>query len=303
LFLLVGLAVTGLFTISGHWAVPWVALGVGVLGVAAHWYVERRNLNRDLERNKAAAEAGIARGHLRLSAAGREATAGTDPAGPTWSAAHGALFALLVVAVLALPSSQYLRLVNRWPLNQDLSPHVVGPGDTVRVYFPNKLQSIKGYWNGTGQATLLNATELGVSDRLTVVSKKDTWGSQLNVKTTEERDSFTVWGDVTLPEVPALADKTLKLEVVTHVNYPAIMGDKFEAKQTELSLKTEVKTAATPRAGQIYQLAYYGGVLGGSVVILVVALSIMLLTKSHRAKALPTTIVPAEDRDAGAERD
>jgi hypothetical protein len=280
-----------------YFLLPWLALAIGTLGIAAHTLVERFNPNRDLERNKMTAQVAIEKGKLCLGRRGFEPTEGTDPAGRTWSATHTLRYSLLVLLVLAFPVAEYLRVINGWPMNWGWVPGVVGPGDPGCLYFPDQLRTVKGHWNSTGSVTILNAAELGAPAEIPLLAKSDSWGERISGNIDEMEQTITMWAEFPVPDDPALAGKTLKLRFDEVVTYPTPAGrDRFDNVTENHSLTTDLRLA-TPHARQLYLAAYFCGLWALWPLFLVLSYSLSKLAMHHAAKGLPTTIVPPDGGD------
>lgn len=111
-----------------------------------HTMAEVRNLNSDLDANKQKAEDKVGAGKMILTP-GKLAVPTMEQVNPPKSGIHKLAIPLLVLSVVLIAAPEAMRSLSRWPLNSDAYPPVVGPTDTTRIYMPEKISSVKGYWS------------------------------------------------------------------------------------------------------------------------------------------------------------
>src|SRR5262249_25627083 len=156
-----------------------------------------------------------------------------------------------VVGALALPAAEVARLAGAWPINRDFYPPVVGPGDAARLYFPEKIASIKGYWTAVATAVrATNADRLGpAGGQLTAPSPEASRGSFLTAKSSEKDSRSTPWVDVRAPDDPSLAGKSADLEVGLMAQYPAVTGPRQFGTRESAFTRPARLAMAPPHAG------------------------------------------------------
>jgi hypothetical protein len=278
-------------------AVAWSAALVGGLLAAGHALAALRDPNRDPERNGERARAAVEQGKVALDEAGGESATGPG------AGAEGApvvSLALLLAGVLCLPLAELARVAGGWPLNPELYPPVVGPGDTTRVYLPDSITSIKGYWNGSARVAVENPADLGPgAGSFSAASKQGSWGSSISAKSSEKSSKSRLWADVTVPPEPALAGKTARLRVDVDASYPQLVaGRTFHENRSSSSTTTQV-VLAPPGAGAQYQSLWWGGLLGGGALLLLAG---FLLRRRKPEGTLSTQVqlIPVEGGPGGA---
>ena len=169
---------------------------------------------------------------------------------------------------------------------------MAGPRDQTYVYFPEKITSIKGYWQGKPHAEVANARELGLKNAsLSVRSQDNIWGNEIRAKSSETASRSTLWTEITVPDQPELADQTMDVRLRMDVRYPRMRGnDKFAVVPQSFRHQAELHLAA-PHAGRQYRLAWWLGGLGGAVAVLLASLWLIRVSQSLRKQANPTKVV------------
>jgi hypothetical protein len=313
----------GVSRARGHWFVFWAALvlfaliiiltacnvlpistGAWAMAVSslvlflAHLRIASGNLNRDLDANLRQAEQRVAAGTLRITAPADEGQALTEPPQTGLSTGHLVAFVLLLAATLFMASPELLRLAAGWKLNPAWYPQVAGPGDKPYTYFDNQITSVKGYWNGSGSAQVLNAQEVGAPAQLPIETNNATWGGSISVSSKESKTpTNTVWARVVFPDDAQLAGKDLKLQINMTVSYPALMGgNNFQDAKSQFSHRCEIQLSS-PRAGTQYSQLWLWGNCGGAVLVLFLSFWLASLAKGLRNQAYPTSVRPVGEVD------
>jgi hypothetical protein len=279
------------------YTLTWIAVGIGAVIGLSHFLVDLRNPNRDLESNRNLAQAHVQKGDLWVGTPGPGGE-GENPGGG-WTGAHTIAYALLGVAVLTLAIPGLLRTANGWPLNEKTYPEVMGPGDEVKVYVPNKITSVKGYWQGHAQAVIVNGPELGVANLppLKATSNDSKWDQKISISSKESKESSpTLWAKVQLPSNPELAGKKVQVLVKLQVLYPKLTGpERFDETMAEFTHNATLQLGS-PMAGSTYRSAWWWGTLTGIFLILFLSFWLARLADSFKHKALPTSIfVPGQE--------
>jgi hypothetical protein len=300
LVILMGMVlIVALIASTGTAAVPWIGVGLCFLGVLAHYWIARRNPNKDLEANRTKAEAEIQKGTLKLEKAGHGGpTLDDSPARPK-GGSRAPAFLLMLLGIALLPSAEVMRLASGWPRNHNCEPMVIGPGDQPTLYLPSKVKSIKGLWNAQPAVTVVNAEEVGLADaRLDSSSRNRTWGGVIFGKSVRAEDS-QLWTKVELPSDETLAGKTIQLRINMDVKFPAERGHGFEDEEKSFEDSFELHLAS-PRAGRTYRLLWWGGGLGGGILVLLGSIWLMVLASKAKKAALPSKAIPLEEEEAEA---
>ena len=242
-----------------------------------------RNFNGDLIKNRANAEAALAKGDLRLDAPGVSAQPQFDLGGRR---PGSGFVAMLALCVLVLPLSEAARLASGWPLNPNFYPPVVSPGDATTFYMPEQIASVKGYWRGKPSAEVTNAEELGLSTgALPATTNESTWSGTISVKSSEKSSHSSPWIKFTLPGEQTLANKVANLRLKLAAEFPQMRGtNTYGEVRKDFTADTDLRLAAS-NAGGLYQGLWYGG-LAGSIVLL--ALTTFLLCRHARSESKNT---------------
>lgn len=282
----------------------WAALAVVGVAAAVHLAADLKNPNRDLAANRAAAQAKVTDGKLGHVRPGR-LVSGTEEEAARFGRPmlHLAALVMLPAAVALVLWPEGLRAKNAWPLNDATYPPVAGPGDTVRIYMGQKIESVKGYWRGRPRATV---AVMGGPPATAVEAPSTTndnnWGDNISVKSSEKRSNSTPYVNVTLPGDPSLAGKTVDCRVNLDVTYPEISssGHSFANQHKRLTHGTTLRLANQPLAGAAYDRAWWTGTAGGAGLLLVAGLLLMSSAKSLAGKAIPTRVLmPAQPAAGG----
>jgi hypothetical protein len=232
---------------------------------AAHLLVDRANPNKDPDANRQAVAARVAAGTIRHTP-GRAGKARDEHANPTKSVLHSAALALLLVAVAAAAAPEVVRSARGWPANADTYPPVAGPGDVLRVYMEDSIQSIKGYWRGHPRAAVKAAGGAPMSADAT--TNDNQWGASISAKSSEKSSTSHPWVAVTIPADPVLANQTVQCRVDLSVVYPHSDGSSsFEEQERAMSRTVDVRLGP-PGAGGQYDTLWWAGSAGGMGLLL-----------------------------------
>lgn len=273
----------------------WLAMGVAAVVALLHWRYARWDPNRDLDANRAKVGTALRSGEVELLRPGKMDES-KPPPDCGFTAVHWWTFFFLVVGVLVVGAPETLRLVLRWPLNRAWSPVVVGPGEKATFSFPDKLESVKGLWQGDADVKLLNAEELGVRE-LRFESSDNGWGGSIRTKMGSSTESWHPWVRVDVPNDPKLAGKELRLDIAVRAKYPSSMGVFFDEKTQSFHTTTALRLATMADAGDLYRKAWWVGLIGGPLWMVFVGLALRQFQLDLRAKALPTLVVPIKEEE------
>ncbi|MFO0846887.1 MAG: hypothetical protein U0797_31735, partial [Gemmataceae bacterium] len=180
--------------------------------LAAHFLIDVSDPNRDREANRTKGRRMARDGDLWVPEKRQPRQLGDEPVGNGVTTGHYACYALITASVLAFLLPVGLRVALGMRASAGLFPEVAGPGDTPYVYFPDKINSVKGYWTGQPRVTVLNAADLGGAVTVGATSKNETWGNQISVKSSEKNSHPSLWAYLQVPPDPQLAGKVLKLK-------------------------------------------------------------------------------------------
>jgi hypothetical protein len=257
-----GLLVLVPLLLAGLWKpFPVLLLVSGALLILwlSHLSVLLENPNKDLGANQKQAAEKMQKGMLHVDSPGDREPSAATPAlpSPTWErVGWGSLSYVLPVLVGLLAaalagSAEIVLQVCRWPRNANCQPEVVGPGDRVKIYFPDQVMSINGFWTGTASAQILNGEALGLpQNELPAFTRQATWHEAIQDKRNQREQFSSIWVEVVLPQEPGLAFQTLQMRFTVEVRYPTANRFPpqanlfyFDYDETDQSI-THIKTAS-----------------------------------------------------------
>ncbi len=247
-------------------------IGLGAYGAIALWayLTATTNPNEDLASSKAKGASEQSAGTVTVHAEGdaanpklRHPARETDGA-PAWG------LGLLAAAVVLCATPEALRTVRGEVANERWYPAVVGPGDTATYYFDQRIESLKGYWRGKGAAAIVGEEGLGEDGVLLceVATKDNDWGQTISVKSSEKRQTSTIYAGITIPGEAALAGKTVSLIARLVYQYPHLTGsNSFEVTDGHIEERPAL-TLSGPGAGTAYNRNSWLGIMGGGLLLL-----------------------------------
>ncbi len=205
------------------------------------------------------------------------------------------LLALLALCTLALIAPFLGKIVFGWSSVAGTKPEVVGPGDTLTVYFPDRIDAVKSCWNGTGNAIITVDGEAKAFP-MTVKSKTETWSNDMYVKKSQEHTSPSVWAEVQLPKDQDLVGKNITVQSNLTVTYPSMSaGNRFDNRTQQMSTTTKVKLNGN-NAGGIYSTLFLVCVLA-ALGYVVLSFLLSAATNSLNKYASPSEIISITDRN------
>lgn len=236
--------------------------GIALLALLAHFLTAKTDPNANQDANRARALEKVQSGSVEVIRTGDPSNG--EPPPPLTTGGHTVYLALALVAVLAALVPVAMRHLNGWAL-ADADPPVLGPGDTFRISFPDKIDCVKSTWAGSPQLTWdqpLNGAA--------VFSNNDSWGMSMSVKSSEMHTHPTLWADVKLPPNPDLQDKELSGTITMSVRYPrAEAGDRMSTQTTNVTKKFKVKLSKV-NAWSSFRTFWWAG-LGSSILLTLLA--------------------------------
>ena len=232
---------------------------------AAHFLIDRANPNRDAEGNCRSAAERVSAGVVR-HAPGRPGAPRAELANPTKSVIHTAAVTLLLVGVAAAAAPEAVRSARGWTANDDTWPPVAGPGDVVRVYMEDSIESIKGYWKGRPQATVTGPQGFALTADAT--TNENNWGNSISAKSSEKRSTSHPWVEVTIPSRPELAGQPAKVAIDLDVLYPHLTdSNSFNEDKKKMHRTVSVQLAGIG-AGDEYNRLWWAATAGGMALLL-----------------------------------
>ena len=205
------------------------------------------------------------------------------------------LLGLLAVCTLALIAPFAGKLVFGWGSAAGTKPEVVGPGDKLTVYFPERIDCVKSTWNGTGNATITVDGEAKTFPA-TATSHTETWSNDMFVKRSQEHTSPSVWAEVQLPKDADLVGKTITIQTDLTVNYPSMTGgNRFDVRTQQMSTTTKVKLNGN-NAGGLYGTLFLL-CIAAALGYVVSSFLLSAATNSLNKFASPSEIISITDRN------
>jgi hypothetical protein len=256
------------------------------------------NPNRDLKANRSRAKKRLAQRSMQWPS-GQEPAEENEPVEDRAGIGVWLMAGCLIAVVLFLPSADWLRAAQGWPLNSSWHPEVVGPGDTAWVWFPHSLRSIKGYWRAVAlNAMVANPQELGnIPNQISVTTRDTDWGNNISVKSGERDNSASIWIRLHVPNRPELIGKKLKVQVNLTAAFPVVdpaNRNKFIVQQMPVNHTVEIDLAA-PRAGFLVSAFWWIGILGGAMAFSLAGAFFMVRASTLSRFGLPTRVIPLDE--------
>lgn len=273
-----------------------VAAASAVPALVAHFLIDVADPNRNREANRKEGRRLAKNGDLWVPEKKQPKELADEPVGNGLTTGNYVCYALLAASVLAFLMPMALRVASGMRVNSGLYPEVVGPGDSPYVYFPDKINSVKGYWSGQPRVTVLNAAELGVPVNIGATSKSESWGNRISVKSSEKNSHPSLWAYLQIPPDPQLAGKLLKLKIDMNVRYPTMGGgDSFQETNSQFSRNAEI-TLSSPGAGKVYKGSFWLGYLGGCALLFGAGALLPVFCNQFKTQARETSIFTPESR-------
>lgn len=252
---------------------------VSAIALFAHALVALADLNRNREANRAAAEELIDRRRMEVVADQNPDRAIGEPRVVARNAVP--LLAVGAVGLLLMLPPFLLRWTGDWPIAAGTKPEVVCPGDTVRVWLPDRIDAVKGHWRGNPRATV-TAADPSRPVAVAATAQRESWGDTISGKNLSSTQP-NLWADVTLPDDPALAGRTVEVRVDMTVEYPFAFGAGFENRTAEAGVTRSYTLAAKGESAK-YTVSYW---LAGVGVLLMTACGFGLWWASKGLLVIP----------------
>lgn len=234
-----------------------------------------------------------------LAAVAATAYVATFRTGPDLGEGRPLALAALGAAVVAVPlwlAPKLLAWAVGWSANPAVGRDVLGPGDTVRVYFSSvPVRSLKGYWNGTNPSGQVLAGETDAPLGRPVVWSSGlhgwsvTFSPRIHVRPGEETTTPRPFATVRLPADPALAHRGVRLRVEMTMTYPVQDGStSYKNRDVKLAETVPLRLAAPGAAARQATWALWGS-LGGTLASLLGGYGLVHLAAA-RGRAEPVTV-------------
>jgi hypothetical protein len=263
LALSVGLGgLAGLACLLGWWdrtEASWALAGGVAVGLFLHAVVAFTDLNRCPEVNRRRPVALADRGLLVV--VGEPDAAGTRKRPPSVDRRAWVWLSVGAAGLLLSAVPVTLKAAYGWTDHGGIQPRVVSPGDIVRVHFPESIRAVEGNWAGTPVALLADPTSVEPRP-LSSTANRSTWGNTIREDSKNRRESTDLWAEVTLPDDPTLAGRTVELRVDMTVHYPKRTTDGFENTTVVVGGTWPVRMAGRGESA-VYQWGYVLMLLGG----------------------------------------
>lgn len=274
----------------------WVTTAFAAAMAAWFYLLETKNPNADLRGNQNKAQKGINAGKLILD----QAKPGFEPGRhPTGGGMNTTTLGLLAAAVVIMPCAELIRTAGGWPLNPDFHWPVVGPGDTTRIEGFGSVASLKGHWAGKPTVTVLNASEIGSSTPFTAASRAASWGNNISFKSSEKASTARPWVDITVPNEPALAGKSVQLKTMVAVTFPRLMTSTSFSTGYSSFERTAILVLAPPGAGSKYA-TIWGTTLTLGILIITTLAVLAWRAAKKASRNTQTQLIPLQPNPPAA---
>ncbi len=268
----------------------WWCLLTGIVVAAGNVLVSMHNPNADLEANGEKAVTYVGERELYCDRPGSSARPRRIPGSEGFTTSAVVALVLVAAGSLLTGCGEAARLLNGWAINRDCHPPIVGTGDTVRIYLPDSVTSLKGLWSGRAAVSCANGEALGLDGPFTAAARSADWGESIYTKGGSNSTS-PLWADVTVPEGTTLRGDAAELTIDLEVTYPSVVGGtNFENVKTKAHHEVRVVLSSAHAAGTYRSIWWASVVVGGC---LAVAGAFMLWMMAHNlidgstAKCLP----------------
>jgi hypothetical protein len=285
-------AVLGLTDLVPNAIPVWVSAALAIYLFVLHWRVAVIRPNADLEANKSLASSEVVGGVLKVETPGTRSQPEPVPVGGALTSGIGrVLIGVSLAAVLLVGSSEFVRIVQRWPSSSELYPPVIGPGDTTTVFMNQGIASLAGYWRGLPSVHTIGAP----AEEWRSSTNQVEWGEKIYADNRDQNKWISPWVKVWVPDQTTLASKTVTLEIDIDIQCPVAesMSHKFHLERKRLTRTVDV-TLAPRGAGFMYRLLWLWGVLGGGLVAIVATLLLQRRERSARQLSTDSAVFPIE---------
>jgi hypothetical protein len=280
---------TGAHVFPAH-RVSWMFVVFYAAAALYFLWTQVRHPNADLAKNLVVARARVSKGRIRAHTPGRSAHRAAALARPgSWVAQ--AICCLLLAAPVLAASPEIIRSLHGWPLNEDWYPAIVGPGDRPIVRMRHSISSIKGYWRGRPEATML-IDGGGPAQNVGASTAGGAWGSTISAQSTETSGSATPKVTVDIPLDVSLAGQRGTVDIDLDVEYPvaSLASKTFRVVTTHMHDSFSIQLASELEAGVKYSTAWWKGTLVASALILLGALGLFVAGGRMQRRANPTRV-------------
>jgi hypothetical protein len=251
------------------------SLAAAVAG--AHLWVLRLDPNRARAANRARVGRAVESGLVVVDTPG----AGEDVPPPIRPAAQPWAVAAVVAAVPLFVWPAAAPTVLGWPRNaHPVGTVLAGPGDTIRIHFTRvPVQSLRASWEGKdATATLLD----GPAGPITAKPESDSrvqrsWfpgNDKIDISAGDDARTPAPYVTVTLPDDPALAGQTVRVQAKMSISYPVRDGEShFRFRDAALEEVATVRVGPRGLRTMFNDVPLLGAVLGvgGGVALMLLA--------------------------------
>lgn len=190
----------------------------------------------------------------------------------------GFLSALCALSLLLIVTPEIVRSVQKWPLNPQWYPQIIGTNDTSTYYLQKTIRSLKGYWRGVAVANIFVKGQIPSIDAQ-AITNNNSWGQTINFEGSERDTKSHIYAQVTIPSQSQLQNKEVLSVIYIEYEYPKFMGgNSYMILNGEVEEKASVKLAHA-NAGRQYLQLFYGGNIGGGLLLF-----LLLLVAYRRSK-------------------
>jgi hypothetical protein len=273
-----------------------IVVATGLLATLLHLAVLGSNLNHDIEANLKRARQMLRKGDMEILREGSPDDAPPPPNTRTWTQVWCILLGLVAVLVpLAVPA---IRIANNWQKNDDLTPAIVGPGDTVRAKFADSINCVDGKWAGTVKVVRVeNEAEIGFPVTVQARGDDDTWKGKIYVKGGAKHIRPKLWVDLTFPDDDRLADKKLRIFVEMEVSYPfAVDFQTFDTASKSVSTTVDVQLTS-PHAARTSKRVFWGSMIACFVLLFIASVVMVQYHAFELEKLSKLPKVEVDDED------
>jgi hypothetical protein len=248
-------------------AVAAVVAGASVGHAVVELFGTNRNPAAGLER----AESAVRSGAITVVKPGEPTDLGADARAGRRRASLAVVVGGLAAA-LAFAAPAY-RVENGWELDPHTFPGVCGPGEEVRIFFDEPIDTINNHWRGRATGVVEYEVAGGrMRSEVAAQAVDKSWGERINVN---GRTRAHVWAEVSIP-ADAPVGGVVRYDLELMVTYPKQVGAKnFEVVGRELRQVAEVRVRPAG-AGATYTRLLWTGLLAAMGLTLLLGATLCL---------------------------
>ena len=188
---------------------------------------------------------------------------------------------VLGIAAFACVLPLILPVASGWTMN-DSYPPVIGPGESTRIYFTDKIRSLEGIWNGSAAANIVEGEQINLRAR----TKQDPIGNSIEGDTSTRQ----MYVDLQFPQGD-YAGREFRINMKVDAQFPQAQGtDSFIIANQTFQATTDL-TLSDSGSGSTYSNSWLGGQLFAIVAAVIAVFTLRRTNSALAAQANPTKVI------------